>query len=61
MLKFVFFENRQAQGIPIEQLLKDLSQLEKQQSMMMGMEGGAADFDLFGDFGADGAEYGDEM
>ena len=29
MLKFVFFENKQAQGIPMEQLMKDLSQLEK--------------------------------
>ena len=59
MLKFIFFENKQAQGIPMEQLMKDLSQLEKQQSMMMDMDG--ADLDLFGDFGDDGAEYGDEM
>ena len=59
MLKFVFFENKQAQGIPMEQLMKDLSQLEKQQQQMEG----ATDLDdLFGDFGgADGAEYGDEM
>ena len=31
LLKFVFFENRQAQGIPITQLMKDLTQLEQQQ------------------------------
>ena len=61
MLKFVFFENKQAQGIPMEQLMKDLSQLEKQQQQNL-MEGTDLD-ELFGDFGggADGAEYGDEM
>jgi len=40
-------------------LMKDLTQLEKQQNNnLMGMEGAE---DLFGELGAEGGEYGDEM
>ena len=64
LLKFVFFENRQAQGIPLDQLMKDLTQMEQQQQQhgMMGMEGMEGMEDLLGQFGGgDGEENGDEM